>query len=92
MAYRFPGPIGVNLVRYYPRKVEQDLHMLFLSEGFVHVRMELKSYDKPVWSCRTLLLRPGKQELILNLNFLPSGAYWIEWDKPDLPWIEFLKA
>jgi hypothetical protein len=92
MAYRFSTSIGVNLVRYYPQKVDQDLHMLFFSEGFIHVQMELKSYDKVIWSSRSLLLRPGKQELILNLNFLPFGAYWIEWNNPGLPWIEFLKA
>jgi len=87
-----PITTTVHIIRYYPKIIHRNLHVLFQSEGFVHVRMELKNNYLPIWSRRTLLLRPGEQELVFNLHFLPAGMYWIEWNKPELPWIEFLKA
>ncbi|WP_143103979.1 hypothetical protein [Thermoflavifilum thermophilum] len=92
MAYSVRSATTVVLVRYYPRTVHQNMHVIFRSESFVHVRMEIKDYNMRIWSGRTLLLRPGEQELIFHLHFLAEGMYWIEWDKPELPWIEFLKA
>ncbi|MCL6524306.1 MAG: hypothetical protein K6T34_06555 [Thermoflavifilum sp.] len=82
----------VNMIRYYPKIVQEELYILFRSETFTYVQLQVKDFYQQIWSTRNLMLRPGINELVLYLGFLSPGVYWMEWDHPELPYIELVKA
>lgn len=84
--------MAVYVVRYFPKVVDQHLHVIIRTEEAVQIQLQVKDFFQRIWLSQDAWIQAGEHAIVLKLDFLPTGMYWIEWPADDMPRIEFLKA